>query len=74
MLSERVRQDSEVTGSQVSLASVGKDSRKKLDRQTTMEEEKNIEKQAKEKDKLIQAESVETGRVSVFMGAAGISR
>ena len=70
-----MRQDSEVTGSQVSLASVGKDSRKKLDRQTTVvEEEKYIEKQAKEKDKLIQAESMETGRVSVFTGAAGISR
>ena len=70
-----MRHDSEVTGSQVSLASVGKDGRKKLDRQTmVVEEEKNIEKQAKEKDKLIQVESVETGRVSVFMGAAGISR
>ena len=66
-LSERVRSDSEVTGSQVSLASAGKEGRRKLERQVTVvEEEKLIEKQTKEKDKLIQAESVQTGRVSVF--------
>ena len=66
-LSERVRSDSEVTGSQVSLASAGKEGRWKLERQVTVvEEEKLIEKQTKEKDKLIQAESVQTGRVSVF--------
>ncbi|XP_070185918.1 multidrug resistance-associated protein 1-like isoform X2 [Littorina saxatilis] len=65
-LSERVRTDSEM-GSQVSLASSGKggkDISKKLDKQIPMAEEKNIENQAKEKDKLIQAESVETGRAA----------
>nr|KAG5713488.1 hypothetical protein BaRGS_025036 [Batillaria attramentaria] len=69
LLSERVRTESEMTGSTASIASSGKGGAKKLDRQVTViEEGKNIEKQAKE-DKLIQAESVETGRVkfSVFL-------
>ena len=64
LLSERVQSESELRGSQLSLTSEGKSKPRKLERQATVvEEEKNIEKQAKEKDKLIQAETVETGRV-----------
>ncbi|XP_076439591.1 multidrug resistance-associated protein 1-like [Babylonia areolata] len=65
-LSQRLRSASENYGSQVSISSAGDSHRKQM---SVLEEEKFIEKQAKEKDKLIQAESMETGRVklSVFL-------
>ena len=71
-LSEKVRSESELRGSQASLASTGKDKEgpKKGEPTTArpvIEEEKKSEKQPQEKDKLIQAETVETGRVNVLV-------
>ncbi|XP_076459189.1 multidrug resistance-associated protein 1-like [Babylonia areolata] len=75
-LSERVQSEPEVRGSQLSLTSSHKDLAKKAEKspekspeKAHQEEGKNMEKEPKEKDKLIQAESVETGQVkfSVFL-------
>ncbi|KAL8573180.1 hypothetical protein ACOMHN_036165 [Nucella lapillus] len=69
--SERLRSVSESHGSQLSVVSVGKDSHKTAERQASsvVEDRKLMKPNQPKEDKLIQAESVETGRVkfSVFL-------
>ena len=64
--------ESELRGSRASLASTGKDKEGLKNGEPTtvkpvIEEEKKSEKQPQEKDKLIQAETVETGLVNAVL-------
>lgn len=62
-LTQRIRSNSEIRGSSQSITSLDKGGARKPELQTAVLEDGKTGKQPQEKDKLIQAETVETGRV-----------
>ncbi|XP_025086070.1 multidrug resistance-associated protein 1-like isoform X1 [Pomacea canaliculata] len=61
-LTQRIRSNSEIRGSSQSITSLDKGGARKPELQTAVLEDGKTGKQPQEKDKLIQAETVETGR------------